>query len=70
MKQYDIKCPICGQWNRGLFLDETDGWMECENCHKESQSYAHRRERWVYIPILTMEQMKTLPSQKVSHAAT
>ena len=34
MKQYDAKCPLCGTLNRGLYLDETDGWMECEHCHE------------------------------------
>ena len=34
MKQYDAKCPLCGTLNCGLFLDETDGWMECEHCHE------------------------------------
>lgn len=32
MKQYDVKCPICGKINHGLFLEETKGWMECEDC--------------------------------------
>lgn len=34
MKQYDVKCPLCGTMNRSLYLDETDGWMECEHCHE------------------------------------
>lgn len=34
MKQYDAKCPLCDTLNRGLYLDETDGWMECEHCHE------------------------------------
>ena len=33
MEQYDVTCPICGTLNKGLFLDETGGWMECEHCH-------------------------------------
>ena len=32
MKHYDVKCPVCGKTNHGLFLQETGGWMECENC--------------------------------------
>ena len=32
MKQYDVKCPVCGKINHGLFLEETKGWMECELC--------------------------------------
>ena len=32
MRTYDVKCPICGKINRGLFLEETEGWMECDQC--------------------------------------
>lgn len=32
MKQYDVKCPICGHVNHNLYLEETEGWMECEKC--------------------------------------
>ena len=35
MKAYDIPCPVCGTMNHGLFLQETDGCMECENCGNE-----------------------------------
>ena len=35
MKQYDVICPKCGTMNRGLYLEETDGWMICEHCHAE-----------------------------------
>ena len=26
---------MCGTVNRGLYLEETDGWMICEHCHTE-----------------------------------
>lgn len=29
---YTKICPICGRVNRNLFLEETDGWMECDKC--------------------------------------
>lgn len=32
MSKQDIKCPICGCVNKGLYLDETDGCMECIKC--------------------------------------
>lgn len=32
MKKYNVKCPICGTVNKGLYLEETDGWMVCEKC--------------------------------------
>ena len=38
MKQYDVKCPICGYVNHNLYLEETDGWMECEKCGSMTKS--------------------------------
>ena len=32
MNAHDVVCPICGTVNYKLLLEETDGWMECENC--------------------------------------
>ena len=32
MERKDVKCPLCGYINRGLDLDETNGWVECEHC--------------------------------------
>lgn len=32
MKQYDVKCPVCGKINTGLYLEESSGWMECQCC--------------------------------------
>ena len=32
MKMTDVACPICGTVNHDLYLEETDGWMECETC--------------------------------------
>lgn len=32
MKKTNVKCPLCGTINRNLYLEETDGWMECERC--------------------------------------
>ena len=36
---YDVLCPICGKVNRSLYLEETDGWMECEHCGTSSQHF-------------------------------
>ena len=33
----------CGAVNRGLYLEETDGWMECEKCGNVTQSMEHRQ---------------------------
>ena len=38
MKQYDIKCPYCGTMNK-VYLDETNGWMECDNCLHTVNAY-------------------------------
>ena len=46
MKSYDLRCPICGTVNRGLYLEETDGWMECEKCGNVTQSMEHIRKRF------------------------
>lgn len=32
MEKKDVKCPLCGHLNRCVDLDETDGWVECEQC--------------------------------------
>ena len=32
MGRTDIKCPVCGTINHSLYLEETDGWMECDCC--------------------------------------
>lgn len=37
MEQYDVKCPICGTMNKGLYMRETNGWMICEHCQHEVQ---------------------------------
>ena len=31
--------PVCGTVNKELYLDETDGWMECEHCHNDVQLF-------------------------------
>ena len=36
---YDVACPICGRVNRRLYLEETEGWMECEYCGTSSQHF-------------------------------
>ena len=46
---YDIRCPVCGAVNRGLYLEETDGWMECEKCGNVTQNTEHRQT--VLIPV-------------------
>lgn len=57
MKQYDITCPICGTLNKGLYLDETGGWMECEHCHAAIMDGEYARKHAVTIPLLRMDQL-------------
>lgn len=49
MNAKDVKCPICGTVNRGLDLDETDGWMECERCHNAVQILEYAKSRCVPV---------------------
>ena len=57
MKSYDLRCPICGAVNRGLYLEETDGWMECEKCGNVTQSMGHRKT--VLIPLILKTQSRS-----------
>ena len=51
METYDVRCPICGELNHNLYLEETDGWMECEHCHQAVQILAYAKTK--PIPIYT-----------------
>lgn len=56
MKQYDVKCPVCGKINHGLFLEETKGWMECEHCGADVEATIQPEGN--AIPFLTAELCK------------
>lgn len=58
MRQYDVKCPLCGTVNRGLYLEETDHWMECGKCKSTVRmlDFATLRK----VPIFTAKQLVTL----------
>lgn len=56
MKTYNVTCPICGQLNLNLILEETDGWMECENCKQLTR--AIKTEKMVRIPVFPMHRTK------------
>ena len=66
MKSYDLRCPICGAVNRGLYLEETDGWMECEKCGNVTQSMEHRQT--VLIPLILKTQSRS-DNNKADHLA-
>lgn len=57
LKVYDIRCPLCGTVNKNLYLEETDGWMECEHCRQavlvlSAEGVPHKR-----IPVYTPHQL-------------
>lgn len=58
MRQYDVKCPICGHMNYNLYLEETDGWMECENCG--STTNANHDENMTHVPVFSLKQLTEL----------
>lgn len=55
MQLYDVKCPICGTINHNLYLEETDGWMECEHCKQTVKSKQYATEK--KVPVFTPQQL-------------
>ena len=53
---YDVACPVCGRINRSLYLEETEGWMECEYCGNSTQDLSFRK--MVRVPVIRMDQLK------------
>lgn len=51
METYDVRCPICGELNYNLYLEETYGWMECEHCHQVVQILVYAKTK--PIPVYT-----------------
>ena len=45
MKKYNASCPCCGHRNNDLYLDETEGWMECEKCGELAQVSKYLKKR-------------------------
>ena len=52
MKIYHAQCLCCGQWNYNLYLEETEGWFECEKCGRVSRLFPFKAED---LPMLTKE---------------
>lgn len=67
MERYDVKCPICGTLNRDLYLEETDGWMECEHCGTATQSIRHVKMK--KVPLYTGEQLARLYARSPEQVA-
>lgn len=64
---YDVVCPICGRINRSLYLEETEGWMECEYCGNSTQDLSF--QKMVRIPVIRMEQLSKMMPLKLEAAA-
>lgn len=60
MSAVNVVCPICGQLNESLDLEETDGWMECEECGNAVQILKYVRTR--RIPCYQMSDCQVLVS--------
>ena len=67
MKKYIAICPHCGHINRDLYLDETEGMMECEKCRrlarimKPVRNYAERRNYYPGPVVRKSAEDKPLP---------
>ncbi len=59
MQTFDVACPICGKVNRGLYLEETDGWMECESCFEVTR--IHKTDSEHVMPLCIVKKLNTLP---------
>ena len=57
MKQYDVECPNCGTVNKGLYLEETNGWMICEHCLTEYQHEDFGGGDVMKIPVFDIDQL-------------
>jgi transcription elongation factor Elf1 len=64
---YDVACPVCGRINRSLYLEETEGWMECEYCGNSSQDMSFQKT--VRIPMIRMDQLSKMMPLKLEAAA-
>ena len=61
---YDVVCPICGKINRSLYLEETNGWMECEHCGNSIQDLRFAKTR--KIPVFRMDQLRQIEAYVVA----
>ncbi len=64
MKQFNVRCPHCGTVNKRLYLEETDGWFECEKCNSSSKVEIEPIKKGTWIPVLSMKQASTLYRQQ------
>lgn len=64
MNTYDVVCPICGTVNYNLFLEETDGLMECENCGNLIQSHwMEQNQKPIPVFVTQKFQVQNVPAE-------
>ena len=63
MNTYNVKCPICGVVNHSLFLEETDGWMECEACFGIARVYQINQDQSILL--YTAKKINPMPKTTV-----
>ena len=49
MKEYEAACPVCGTVNKRLYLEETDGLMECEHCSCIVKVYLSANNKYGFV---------------------
>ena len=64
---YDVACPVCGRINRSLYLEETEGWMECEYCGNSTQDLSF--QKMVKVPVIRIEQLSKMMPLKLEAVA-
>lgn len=47
MTEYEVKCPVCGKVNKRLYLEETNGYMECEKCGSLIKTDYYGQYSWI-----------------------
>ena len=58
MMRTNVRCPICGQLNEGVDLEETGGWVECCACKTDFMPSEYVRKMMgniVAIPEITFK---------------
>ena len=56
MNSVNVKCPFCGELNRSLNMEETDGWMECDRCHTVVQLLKYAKI--TRVPVYQMDDIR------------
>ena len=44
MRLFNAECPFCGHINTNLYLEETEGFFECEACGKVAKTKQYLTE--------------------------